>query len=214
MSSSDGTTARIDASGRPSAATAARMPDRTAAGSLPGDTVSVHGSPGRGPSSSDETPGTAAEHGPGVAVVGALGQVQPDLDLAPPIAEPRGQLVHGPLPDQPSRGEDADPVAHALDLVQQVAREQDGHPALADEPAQQVEDLRDAERVDRRRRLVEDQDVGILHERIGDAEPLEHAARVRVGPVVGSVGQADLVEDLVDRRLPLRSRGSRLSRAV
>ena len=44
-----------------------------------------------------------------------------------------------------------------------------GQPALADEATEQVEDLHDAERVDRGRRLVEDQDVGLLDQRIGDA---------------------------------------------
>ena len=64
----------------------------------------------------------------------------------------------------------------------------------------------DADRVDRRRRLVEDQDVGILDQRVGDAEALEHAARVRVDAVVGAIGHADLLEDLVDLRLRIGPR--------
>ena len=86
---------------------------------------------------------------------------------------------HRPLPDQPTGGEDADPVADRLDLVEEVARQQDRHPAFLGRDSQQVEDLRDAEGVDRRRRLVEDEDVRILDQRVGDAEPLEHAPRVR-----------------------------------
>jgi hypothetical protein len=82
-----------------------------------------------------------------------------------------------------------------------VAGEEDRHAAIADEAPQQVEDLDDAERVDRRRRLVEDQDVGVFHESVRDAEALEHAPRVRLDLVVGSGGQADLLEDLLDRRL-------------
>ena len=46
--------------------------------------------------------------------------------------------------------------------------------------AEQVQDLDDADRVDRRRRLVEDQHRRILDQGVGDAEPLEHAPRVRV----------------------------------
>ena len=75
--------------------------------------------------------------------------------------------------------------------------------ALVDEPAQQVEDLDHAERVDRRRRLVEDEQVGRLDQRVGDAEALAHAARVGADPVVGAARQADLVEDLVDGGLRL-----------
>ena len=93
-----------------------------------------------------------------------------------------------------------------LDLVEQVAREQDGHVPVADERSEQIEDLGDAERVDRGRRLIEDQNVGILDERIGDAEALEHAARVGVGAVVGARRQADLLEDLVDRVVRLDPR--------
>ncbi len=58
----------------------------------------------------------------------------------------------------------------------------------------------DAERVDGGRWFVEDQDVGVLHERVSDAQALEHAARIRLGLVVGAIGQPDLVEDLVDGR--------------
>ena len=100
-----------------------------------------------------------------------------------------------------------------LDLVEQVARQQDGHPPLAHEPSQQLQHLDDAERVDRRGRLVEDQHVGILDQRVGDAETLEHAARVGVGPVVGAIGQPDLLEDLVDGRLGQVAR-TRFRRAV
>ena len=87
-------------------------------------------------------------------------------------------------------------------------------PALADEAAEQVQHLDHAQRVDRGRRLVEDQDVGILDQRVGDAEPLEHAPRVGVDPVIGPGGQPDLVEDLVDRRLGELALSMRLRRAV
>ena len=123
--------------------------------------------------------------------------------IARPVTELGGQLVDRPDPDEAARGEDPDPVADRLDLGQQVAREHDRQAALVDQPAQQVEDLDDADRVDRRRRLVEDQQVGRLDQGVGDAEPLAHAARVGVDPVVGAVGQPDLLEDLVDRVLGL-----------
>ena len=125
-----------------------------------------------------------------------------------------GELVHRPLPDQPAGREDADPVADVLDLVEEVAREEDRHLPLPDERPEQIEDLGDAERVDRGRRLVEDQDVRILDQGVGDAEPLEHAPRVRArsGRRRGRSARP--------ARAPRRSsssassRGIRLSRAV
>ena len=77
------------------------------------------------------------------------------------VPSPNGgrQLVDRPLPDQPAGGEDPDPVADRLDLGEQVARQHDREATLVDQPPEQVEDLDHAERVDRGRRLVEDQQV-------------------------------------------------------
>ena len=115
----------------------------------------------------------------------------------------RGQLLDRADPDEPAVGEDADPVADRLDLGQEMARQHDRQPALVDQPAQQVEDLDHADRVDRRRRLVEDEQVRRLDQGVGDAEPLAHAARVRLDRVVGATRQPDLLEDLVDGRVGL-----------
>ena len=132
------------------------------------------------------------------AAPGRLLAVEGHLDLAGVVAEACGELGDGSEADQPTGGEDADPVAHRLDLGEQVAREEHGHAALADEIAQELEDLDHADRVDRRRRLVQDQDVGVLDEGIGDAEPLEHAAGVGVGAAVSSVGETHLAERRLD----------------
>ena len=86
---------------------------------------------------------------------------------------------HRPLPDQPAGREDADPVADATGPGSAGgSRAGSPCPRSRTSAAQQVEDLDDAERVDRGRRLVEDQDVRVLDQRVGDAEALEHAARV------------------------------------
>ena len=124
-----------------------------------------------------------------------------DLDDRLVLHEPRRQLLDGPLPDEPACGEDADPVAHRLDLREQVARQEDRQAVVAAERLEQLEDLLDADRVDRGRRFVEDQDVGVLDERVGDPEPLAHAARVRPDLVAAAIREADLAEDLVDRLL-------------
>ena len=82
--------------------------------------------------------------------------------MAVPSPNVRRQLVDRPMPDQPAGREDPDPVAHRLDLGQQVAGQQDRDAALVDELAQQLQDLDDADRVDRGGRLVEDEEVGSL----------------------------------------------------
>ena len=93
-----------------------------------------------------------------------------------------GELGDGPHPDEAPVGEDPDPVAYALDLIEQVAGQENGRAPLADEPPEQLQDLGDTDRVDRGRRLVQDEDVRVLDECVGDAEALEHAPRVGVRP--------------------------------
>ncbi len=122
----------------------------------------------------------------------AIGRVEADFQLRRAVAEARGQLLERALADEPARGEDADPVAHRLDLVEQVAGQQDGQAALVGQPPEQVQDLDHAERVDGRGRLVEDEQVGVLDQGVGDAQALEHAPRVRLDQGVGAIGQTDL----------------------
>ena len=147
------------------------------------------------------TPGTARATGSiaaGVAVDRDL-----ELDLR---SVPRGELVERARGDELARGEEPDPVAQGLDLAQDVRREQDGEVALLHEPPEQREQLLHARRVDRDRRLVEDQDGRLLDQGVGDAEALAHAAGVRLGLAVGGVLEADLVEQLVDPGLGVGTR--------
>ena len=78
-----------------------------------------------------------------------------------------------------------------------------------DERPDEAQDLGDALRVDRDGRFVEDEDVGRLHQRVGDPEALAHAARIRLDESSATTGQPDLVEDLVDRPLAPRRRAAR-----
>ena len=87
------------------------------------------------------------------------------------------QLGHRTEPDQPAGGEDPDPVTDRLDLGEQVAGKENRHAALVDQVPEQAEDADHADGIDGRRGLVEDQNLRILDEGIGDAEPLEHAPR-------------------------------------
>ena len=115
--------------------------------------------PRRG-TSTDSTDGIALSVVLARSTSAGVGSSSPTSMTAVPSPNWRRELVDGPDPDQPARREDPDPVADGLDLGQQVARQHDREATLVDEPAQQLEDLDHADRVDRRRRLVEDQQVG------------------------------------------------------
>ena len=113
-----------------------------------------------------------------------------------------------------------DPVADPLDLGQQVRVEDDRRAPVA-RRADDRPDVRPAERVERRRRLVEEHELRVPEQRDAQPEPLLHALREAAHRVVGTIGQADPVERLVDdvavgRRAairPSRAWSARTSRA-
>lgn len=103
----------------------------------------------------------------------------------------------------PSTGDDRHVVTYLLDLGQDVAGDQHRDPG-GGEAAHQVPHLPDAGRVQPVGRLVEDQQLGLFEEGGGHREPLFHAQRVRLHPLVGPVTEPDLRQHLVDpgRRHP------------
>ena len=122
------------------------------------------------------------------AVLAAAGSSNPNASSIWAPASPKRIARSGSVPCPISRPSAKMPIRSQTSwtwLSRWLERRIAG-PAVVDDAPQELEDLDDAERVDRGRRLVEDQDVGVLHERVGDAEALEHAPRVRVGPVVGA----------------------------
>ena len=131
---------------------------------------------------------------------------KPTSMCAAALAELAGELGHRADADELAGGEDADAVADRLDLARAGG-------STAGPRGR-------ARRTSRRRRsristtpsgsiaVVGSSRMstdGDLHQRVGDAEPLEHAPRVRVDARIGALGHADLLEDLVDRRLGLRA---------
>ena len=84
-------------------------------------------------------------------------------------AERGGQLVERARGHQPAFVDDHDAVAGLGDLGQDVGREDDR--VLALERLDQAPDLDDLGRVEADRRLVEDEDLGIVDEGLGDARP-------------------------------------------
>ena len=98
---------------------------------------------------------------------------------------------------------DADPVGHLAHDAEIVGDQQHGHVELGLELEQQVEDLRLDGHVERRGRLVGDEQVGLVGERHGDHHPLPLAAgelmRIGVEAALGVV-DADLVEQVEHAR--------------
>ena len=113
-------------------------------------------------------------------------------------AGPRPELRAGPPPDHLAVAHEHELVA-AVGLVHDVARDEDRRAGRSKAP--EVRPELDAERgVDADRRLVEEDHLGLVHERAREREPAAHAAgelqRGRPLPIA----QLDEVEHAVDRR--------------
>ncbi len=100
--------------------------------------------------------------------VGRAAGLDHDRDLAPQVIQP---LVHR----DPAPGDDDHPIADRLDLRQDVGRQQDR--VAGAQLADQRPDLQDLDRVQARRRLVEDQDRRVVQQRLGQADPLAEPPR-------------------------------------
>ncbi len=116
-----------------------------------------------------------------------------------------------PLLDEPAGVEHADAVAHLRDHAEVVADEEDGRVELGLEARDEIEHLGLDGRVEARRRLVEDQQLGLLRERHRDHDALLHAAGelMRVAPEnARGVGDLHLHERLAGtlHRLLARAR--------
>ncbi len=111
-----------------------------------------------------------------------------------------------------------DAVGHVVDHRQIVRDEQIGEAELVLQVLEQVEDLRLHRYVERRDRLVADQQVGIERQRPGDADALALAARkaVRIARLEARI-ESDRPHQLADQLAAAISRcrrhGSRAARA-
>ena len=104
--------------------------------------------------------------------------------------------------DLPARVHHHHPVGDAGDDAEVVGDQQDRRARAVLDALEHVEHLRLDRDVERGRRLVGDEQVGIVRDRHRDHRPLAHAARVLVRILVGAAarrGDADEVEQL-DRR--------------
>ena len=111
------------------------------------------------------------------------------------------------LLDDPTLRHDAHPVGHLAHDAEVVGDEQQRHAVARLQRLQELQDLRLDGDVERRGRLVGDQQVGLVGERHGDHHPLALAARelVRIGvEALGRLRDADLLQEL--ERAPARAR--------
>ena len=92
--------------------------------------------------------------------------------------------------------DDRDAVAELVGLLEVLRREEDRR-ALAVDPAQLLPDRQPAGRVEAGGRLVEEQDLGLVHERRREVEPALHAAGVALDHAVGGVLELDQLEQLL-----------------
>ncbi|ETW11056.1 6-pyruvoyl-tetrahydropterin synthase [Roseivivax marinus] len=99
--------------------------------------------------------------------------------------------------DDPPVAHPDDPVGVFLGLGHVVDVDKDRQLQLSGEVAQEAHDLLGCLGVERGRRLVRQQDLGVLHQRAHDADALALAARQLVGAGVGVVGDADALHQFV-----------------
>ena len=111
------------------------------------------------------------------------------------------QLVHVQLLQQAALVDDADAVRQAGDLGQDVAGHEDRHALFAGQLEQQLADLDDPGRVQAVGRLVQQEQLGVVQQRLGQPQALGVALREGAGPPVGVFGQPQALDDLARRLL-------------
>ena len=137
--------------------------------------------------SSSTSRGASLATGLGIDVSARLGL---DLDPSGP-----GEVVRGALRDEPSARDDCDPVADELDLAEEVRVEQHGDAPLL-EVLEQATDGPAAGRIERARRLVEQEQVGRPDEGLREPKSLLHPLRHRVDGPFGGVLQPNQSQQL------------------
>ena len=70
------------------------------------------------------------------------------------------------------------------------------------QPQQQLVDLAPPAGIDARQRLVQQQQPGIVHQRLGQLDPLPHAVAAAGQPPAGPIGHADFLEHVFGCALP------------
>ena len=129
---------------------------------------------------------------------GALGgdQVR-DTYMERASAGGREDVADGADGDTTARVDHGQAIAGLLDLVEEVAGDDDGAP-VPREGDKQVSDLGDTGGVESVRRFVEDDDFGIPKQRGGDPQPLPHPERVGGDRIIGPIVEPGVAEGSLD----------------
>ncbi len=111
------------------------------------------------------------------------------------------ELVYRTLDHEMAHVQDGHAVADPFHVVEDVGAHEDrGRPP---QPRHDLQDVAPSFRVQRADGLVEEEDAGLIDQRLPDPEPLAHPARVAADPTVGGARQADDLEHLADALLEL-----------
>ena len=104
----------------------------------------------------------------------------------------RGELLLSALGDEAPTGEHEDAVAGLGDLGEDVGG--DEHGAVALEADDQIAHLADLARIQARDRLIEDDELGLVDDRLGDADPFAVPQGQLGDHAVGDIGDVALLE--------------------
>ena len=106
------------------------------------------------------------------------------------VVETVADLGHRTDRGDAAAGHDGDVVRQLLQFVQLVAGRQQTLPLLG-QPAEQGDELGPADRVDAAERLVEDQQLRVVQQRLGQLDALAHPLGVAAQPPLRPAGHAD-----------------------
>src|SRR6185437_1033579 len=109
--------------------------------------------------------------------------------------------------------EQCDSVANRLYLIEEMRGEQH-RDAIGFEAADHVEEFEGRLRVEAGGRLVEDRDLGALHDHFGKSQAALHAMRVGADAIVADLGEAHAPQTIAESILDLLARNAGKLRGV
>jgi hypothetical protein len=131
----------------------------------------------------------------------ALGQLQLDVGMADVGLE----RLRRPFGDDAAAVDDADVVGELVGLLQVLRGEEDRRTLVVERPHLLPDGLA-TDRVEAGRRLVEEEDAGLVHQRRGEVEAPLHAARIGADAAIGGGDEVDPLQQVVGAAPALRRR--------